>query len=60
MKRATINAESFETLRERDRAQADVLYAVREKDGGYSYGVSPDGVGFVWYDTAEEAIYEHG
>lgn len=60
MKTTNISVSTFETMRENGQAQADVLYKVHEKDGTVSYAVSPDGDGFVWYDTADEAIAEHG
>ena len=42
------------------QAEPDRLYIIREDDGSYSYGVSPDGEGFYFYDTLEEAREQHG
>lgn len=40
--------------------QTDVIYIVRDRDGGTGVAVSTDGVGAYWYDTVAEAEEQHG
>lgn len=42
------------------QAEPDRLYVIHEKDGSRSFGVTPDGEGFCFYDTFKEARSQHG
>lgn len=42
------------------QAEPDRLYIIHEKDDSRSFGVSPDGEGFYFYDTLKEARRQHG
>lgn len=41
-------------------AREETLYRVTDRKGRETYAWSPDGEGFFWYDSYEEAVEQHG
>jgi len=54
MKRKYMSSVAFEAMQEQDKIEADVVYVVSDKDGNKFYAVSPDGIGFVFFDNNKD------
>lgn len=60
MNKKFITREKFEELRNYDEARDNVLYVVKNRDGGKVFAWSDDGVGFHFYGTYKEFKSEWG
>jgi hypothetical protein len=63
MKTISISEHDFNRIRSCEspiKPQSDIVYDVVSNSGDNFVAVTPDGQGFYYYDTVEEAILEHG
>lgn len=63
MKTISISEHDFNRIRSCEfliEPEIDTVYDVISNSGDNYVAVSPDGQGFYFYDTVEDAILEHG
>lgn len=63
MKTISISEHDFNRIRSSEysiESHIDIVYDVVSNSGDNFVAVTPDGQGFYFYDTVEDAILEHG